>query len=447
MRLTQIVEALLFASDTPLTAADLARADERLDEDTVTAVVEALREEYDRTERAFQVYEVAGGYQMLTRPDFSSVLERYQSVPQSSRLSMPALEVLAILAYRQPLGRLEVEEIRGVQSSAVLRTLQDRALIEPVGRAEGLGRPMLYGTTAKFLEHFGFKSLEDLPRPDDLPVILRPRPPEEPEPVHTPFGAAEPNPLSAEAEAEAAALHLEVQPARDHAEPGDTEEVEEQPSHEEADAGPGAEASDRPGLDGETDPGSADESGPDIGADTDGEPADEPGPEIDTETDDEPAGDSAREIDARAPADESEVEVATDSGGRIGDASGPASIAESGTEAAAIEDRVDADDRFRPPEDDGADPWAEEDPADHPDPEAELGEGSIDDGVVEEGDSEHSRARAEAESGGDEGFAEEGGSEDPRAHAEPESGGERTRDLEDAAGEDEAAGARAAYRD
>jgi len=227
MRLTQIVEALLFASDAPLTAADLARADERLDEDTVTAVIETLREEYDRTERAFQVHEVAGGFQLLTRPDFSSVLERYQSVPQSSRLSMPALEVLAILAYRQPLGRIEVEEIRGVQSSAVLRTLQDRGLIEPVGRADGLGRPMLYGTTQKFLDHFGYKSLEDLPRPDDLPVILRPRPREEPEPVHTPFGVAEPNPLSAEAEAEAEALHLDVQPARDHVEPGDQEDIED----------------------------------------------------------------------------------------------------------------------------------------------------------------------------------------------------------------------------
>jgi segregation and condensation protein B len=216
MRLTQIVEALLFASDAPLTAADLARADERLDEDTVTAIIETLRDEYENSERAFQVYEVAGGFQLLTHPDFASVLERYQSVPQPSRLSMPALEVLAILAYRQPLGRLEIEEIRGVQSSAVLRTLQDRELIEPVGRAEGLGRALLYGTTRKFLEHLGFRSLEDMPRPDDLPVVLRPRPARAPEPVVSPFGATEPSPLSSEAEAEAEALHLGVPPARDH---------------------------------------------------------------------------------------------------------------------------------------------------------------------------------------------------------------------------------------
>jgi segregation and condensation protein B len=177
MRLTQIIEALLFASDAPLTAADLARVDERLDEDTVEAVIQELRSEYETTERSFQVYELAGGYQLLTRPEFVTVLERYESVPQPSRLSTSALEVLAIIAYRQPLGRAEVEEIRGVGSSGVLRTLQDRQLIEAVGRAEGLGRPLLYGTTAKFLEHFGYRSLEDLPRPDELPVVLLSRDP------------------------------------------------------------------------------------------------------------------------------------------------------------------------------------------------------------------------------------------------------------------------------
>ncbi len=177
MRLTQIIEALLFASDAPLTASDLARVDERLDEDTVEAVIQELRSEYETTERSFQVYELAGGYQLLTRPEFVTVLERYESVPQPSRLSNSALEVLAIIAYRQPLGRAEVEEIRGVGSSGVLRTLQDRHLIEAVGRAEGLGRPLLYGTTAKFLEHFGYRSLEDLPRPDELPVVLLSRDP------------------------------------------------------------------------------------------------------------------------------------------------------------------------------------------------------------------------------------------------------------------------------
>lgn len=177
MRLTQIIEALLFASDAPLSAADLSRVDERLDEDTVEAVIQELRAEYELSERSFQIYEVGGGFQLLTRPEFVTVLERYDSVPQPSRLSAPALEVLAIIAYRQPLGRAEIEDIRGVGSSGVLRTLQERSLIEPVARGEGLGRPLLYGTTQKFLEHFGFRSLEDLPRPDELPVVLRDRTP------------------------------------------------------------------------------------------------------------------------------------------------------------------------------------------------------------------------------------------------------------------------------
>jgi segregation and condensation protein B len=175
MRLTQIIEALLFASDAPLSAADLARVDERLDEDTVQAVIDELRAEYDAGERSFSIYEVGGGYQLLTRPEFVAVLDRYQTVPQPAKLSMPALEVLAIIAYRQPIGRAEVEEIRGVSSTGVLRTLQDRGLIETVARAEGLGRPLLYGTTRRFLEHFGFRSLEDMPRPDELPVVLRAR--------------------------------------------------------------------------------------------------------------------------------------------------------------------------------------------------------------------------------------------------------------------------------
>src|SRR5687768_13257211 len=155
---TQIVEALLFASDAPLTAADLARGDESLDEDAVEAAVQALRADYEQTGRSFQIYEVAGGYQILTLPDFAPYLERFDTVPQSGRLSNPGLEVLAIIAYRQAIDRAEIEEIRGVGSSGVLRTLQDRGLIEVAGRGEGLGRPLLYGTTKKFLEHFGFRS-------------------------------------------------------------------------------------------------------------------------------------------------------------------------------------------------------------------------------------------------------------------------------------------------
>ena len=194
MKTTQIVEALLFASDAPLAPGDIARVSDTLDEEGVEAAVETLRAEYEATGRAYQVYEVAGGYQILTRPEYASYLERYDTVPQTTRLSAPALEVLAVIAYRQPIDRVEVEEIRGVGSSGVLRTLLDRGLVEVVGRGEGLGRPLLYGTTRKFLEHFGFRSLEDLPRPDELPVVLRER---TPAPTLSPLGETEPTPTPA----------------------------------------------------------------------------------------------------------------------------------------------------------------------------------------------------------------------------------------------------------
>jgi segregation and condensation protein B len=172
MRPSRLVEALLFASDAPLTAGEIARIDPELDEEQVERLVAELREEYEREERAFDVFEIAGGYQLLTRAEFAPALERFDTVPSSSRLSAPALETLAIIAYRQPVGRAEVEEIRGVAAGGVLRTLQERGLIEVVGRGEGLGRPLLYGTTRFFLEHFGFRNLDDLPRPDELAVVL-----------------------------------------------------------------------------------------------------------------------------------------------------------------------------------------------------------------------------------------------------------------------------------
>ena len=172
MQPSRLIEALLFASEAPLSAADLARAEEGLDEEQVERLVAELRAEYEREERAFGVYEIAGGYRLLTRPEYAPVLERFDTVPVSARLSGPALETLAIIAYRQPVGRAEIEEIRGVGAGGVLKTLQERALVEVVGRGEGLGRPLLYGTTRTFLEHFGFRSLEDLPRPDQLSVIL-----------------------------------------------------------------------------------------------------------------------------------------------------------------------------------------------------------------------------------------------------------------------------------
>tara|TARA_B100001123_G_scaffold208540_1_gene236041 strand:+ start:635 stop:1270 length:636 start_codon:yes stop_codon:yes gene_type:complete len=168
----QIVEATLFASQTPLTPREIARADESLDVGVVRTALDGLRERYEGDGRAFQVYQLGDGYQILTRPEFAPYLERFDSVPRPPSLSRAALETLAIIAYRQPLGRIELEEIRGVASASVLRTLQDWELIAVVGRGEGLGRPLLYGTTKHFLDHFALQSLSDLPRAQDLPISL-----------------------------------------------------------------------------------------------------------------------------------------------------------------------------------------------------------------------------------------------------------------------------------
>jgi segregation and condensation protein B len=190
MKTTQIIEALLFASDAPLTAEDLARGEEDLSAEAVAEALAELRREYDAQGRAFQVFEMGGGFQLLTRPEYSPHLERFETVPRNTRLSGASLEVLAIIAYRQPIGRAEVEEIRGVGSSHVLRNLQDLGLIDVVARGEGLGRPLLYGTTPRFLDHFGFASLDDLPRPDELPVVLTERRSEAPTSSSTSDGEA-----------------------------------------------------------------------------------------------------------------------------------------------------------------------------------------------------------------------------------------------------------------
>ncbi|HSJ09589.1 MAG TPA: SMC-Scp complex subunit ScpB [Longimicrobiales bacterium] len=256
---------MLFASDAPLSAADISRVDERLDEDTVEAVIQELRAEYELSERSFQIYEVAGGFQLLTRPEFVSVLERYDTVPQPSRLSAPALEVLAIIAYRQPLGRAEIEDIRGVGSSGVLRTLTERGVVEPVGRSEGLGRPLLYGTTKKFLEHFGFRSLEDLPRPDELPVVLRDRTPAAPE-APADDGAPSDDAVALAAASEAQAAPEIAQDATQEPVPDAAPEPAE-----DATSDPARDAASEPAQDAtsEAAPGAASDRAPDAAAEPD----------------------------------------------------------------------------------------------------------------------------------------------------------------------------------
>jgi segregation and condensation protein B len=123
-----------------------------------------------------ELLEVAGGWQVLTRAEYTETIERAQLAARPHRLSAAALETLALIAYRQPLGRLEIEEIRGVSVGGMLKTLLERGLIDVVARGEGLGRPLLYGTTPLFLEQFALRHLGELPRADELAIALRTEP-------------------------------------------------------------------------------------------------------------------------------------------------------------------------------------------------------------------------------------------------------------------------------
>ncbi len=176
--LSQLIEAALFAADRPLTVEELGALDPDANTADVRAAIDELREHYDFGGHAVEVTELAGGWQILTRAAFASAIERTQAAQRTSRLSPATLETLATIAYRQPVGRAEIEEIRGVSSGGVLRTLQERGLIEVVGRSEGLGRPLLYGTTPRFLELLGLRDLSDLPRAEELTIALQPHLPE-----------------------------------------------------------------------------------------------------------------------------------------------------------------------------------------------------------------------------------------------------------------------------
>ena len=173
--LAKLLEAALFASATPVPADALrlmaAHADDG--EATLESALDELRLHYENDGHGVELVEVAGGWQILTRPEYTEAIERAQLAARPQRLSAAALETLAIIAYRQPIGRAEIEEIRGVGAGAILKSLQERGLIDVVGRGEGLGRPLLYGTTPSFLEQFALRHLEELPRADELAIALR----------------------------------------------------------------------------------------------------------------------------------------------------------------------------------------------------------------------------------------------------------------------------------
>jgi len=199
MTLTKIIEALLFSAQKPLSIRETTAAirdaedDEcgsnefiRVKEAEVAAALEQLKIEYIEQGRAFQLTEKAEGWQLATDPSFAKWVRQLFPAPKPARLSAPALETLAIIAYRQPITRADVEAVRGVNIDGVLQTLMERGLVKIAGRAEIPGRPLLYETTQFFLDHFGLRNLDELPnveelRKRNLPVARVVAPPESPE--------------------------------------------------------------------------------------------------------------------------------------------------------------------------------------------------------------------------------------------------------------------------
>jgi len=166
--LRQVLEAILFTSSLPLSVdklKDLLEVDERGE---VRALVEELRIDYEAEERAFQVEEIAGGYVLLTRPEYGEWVAKLKGGREDVRLSRAALETLAVVAYRQPVLRVDIEKIRGVGCGPVLRSLLEQGLVRVSGRADLPGSPLLYATTPRFLREFGLRSVRDLPRDRDL---------------------------------------------------------------------------------------------------------------------------------------------------------------------------------------------------------------------------------------------------------------------------------------
>ena len=190
MELKFILESILFSAQKPLNARELrdllvaatehgdtAKPFKKTKEADITAALEALQKDHEAAQRSYRLACVAGGWQFVSQPEFAPWIVALVGLKtRPSRLSQPALETLAIIAYRQPITRAEIEQVRGVAVDGVMQTLLERGLVEQVGRAEVVGRPMTYGTTGMFLEYFGLRALEDLPAADELRRIPVTRP-------------------------------------------------------------------------------------------------------------------------------------------------------------------------------------------------------------------------------------------------------------------------------
>jgi segregation and condensation protein B len=169
----QIIEALLFASDSPLSPDKIQAVIKDSTPDEIEEVINSLNEKYRLGGHSFAIKRIAKGYQMYTLPDFAPWIKALFSHNRREKLSSQSLEVLAIVAYKQPIVKSDVDRLRGVNSEGPIFTLLDRKLITIVGRKPVPGRPLLYGTTQEFLTHFGLKDLDDLPRIEELEMLLK----------------------------------------------------------------------------------------------------------------------------------------------------------------------------------------------------------------------------------------------------------------------------------
>lgn len=167
-----IIEALVFSSESPLPLTKILEIIPGLAPKQINSIIEYLNEQYRQGGRSYEIREIAGGYQMFTMPEFAAFVDKLFQEKQQSRLTQKALETLAIVAYKQPVTRHEIEEIRGVNVDGVMKTLMSRSLVTISGRAQAPGSPFLYKTTRKFLDYFGLKSLDDLPKLKEIDELI-----------------------------------------------------------------------------------------------------------------------------------------------------------------------------------------------------------------------------------------------------------------------------------
>ena len=181
-----IIEAIIFASDTPLSLKQIKDIvnepnkklssngeTSKITEEEIKNFIDELNQEYAERGSAFRIIEIAEGYQFATLPEFAKWIGKLFKEKSKKKLSQPALETLAIIAYKQPISKPEIEAIRGVNVDHIIKTLLEKRLITIVGRAETIGRPLLYGTTKEFLKYFGLKDLSELPKPSEIEEIMK----------------------------------------------------------------------------------------------------------------------------------------------------------------------------------------------------------------------------------------------------------------------------------